>query len=200
MNIGIEANRIYESFREKYNSGASLELIREELARLEEIALSMDRPTTLAVAKIYFDRSMVDIHDFDRGIVFIYPLMEIEDPDALYVLGDNLLLYGKNERFKAQGEMMLRKSAEAGNTDAQISLALHLLDDGFVKHNAQEGVEWLTRAAKANDAEAQFLLACEYDRGDETPHDKEAALFWAKQAEKNGNADAILLVAVLEDS
>lgn len=201
MEIWDKAQVIHNEFSEKYKSGVENEVLLSDLTALEEKARSKDEAALLAVVRICLDRSLGKIYDPDKGLIYVRSLIELDDPDILYILGDHFLLSGEQDEIKANGEAMLRKSANAGNIDAQICLAMHLLDtESFVRHNVDEGLMWLTKAAMADNSEAQYLLACQYNHGDDTPRDKEKAKYWAKKAEQNGDPDAILLVAFLEDS
>ena len=201
MKIWEKAQAIHKEFGERFKSGVEDDVLLSDLVALEVKARSKDEAASLAVVWICQDRSLGKLYDPDKALIYVRSLIDLDDPDILYVLGDHLLLFGQQDEIKANGEAMLRKSASAGNIDAQICLALHLLDtENFVRHNVDEGLMWLTWAAMADNSEAQYFLACQYNHGDEVSHDKEKARYWAKKAEQNGNPDAILLVAILEDS
>ncbi|MDR3159876.1 MAG: hypothetical protein LBU11_12940 [Zoogloeaceae bacterium] len=83
----------------------------------------------------------------------------------------------------AEGLEMLRRLAEAGDTEAQALLAR-------LAQNPAERVAWLQRAAEGNFIEAQKDLALAHERGDGVPQDEKKTLFWMRRAAAQDNSGA----------
>jgi len=82
---------------------------------------------------------------------------------------------------------ILKPLAEAGNLEAQVTLAgLYRAGQG-VEKNHEAAVRLLTLAAKAGDAGAQYQLGVMHENGWGTPRDLAQAKKWFAEADKQGH-------------
>lgn len=80
----------------------------------------------------------------------------------------------------------LRKSAELGNTQAQIAVVYQYEFGEGVAKDYKEAVRWYTRAAQAGDPHGQRNLGSMYENGQGVPEDWiEAAKWYRKSAEQH---------------
>lgn len=87
----------------------------------------------------------------------------------------------------------LKKEAEGGNINAQITLAELYFNGIFVSENIDKAEYWLLKAVKSGNALAQADLAYLYL---EQYKDKEAKI-WLEKSAKQGNIDATYNLALL---
>lgn len=84
----------------------------------------------------------------------------------------------------------LRKTAKAGDADAQFSLAdMYYYGDG-IRKNYAKAFSWYQKAAEAGNVDAQYNLGFMYEYEQGTELDFVQAVFWYRKAAKAGYADA----------
>lgn len=105
---------------------------------------------------------------------------------------------------RQQALLLLKKSADAGNTAAMLRLAMYeLLGEGLTANaannledleaNKETGVNLVKQAANAKDSRAQRLLSRLYYQGVGMPQDIALGKYWLEQAADNGHPEAITL-------
>ena len=72
----------------------------------------------------------------------------------------------------------LRARAEAGDAEAQLSLAVGYAIGNIVAQNDAEAVRWYRRAANQGQADAQLSLGFKYEAGQVVPQDYAEAHMW----------------------
>lgn len=83
----------------------------------------------------------------------------------------------------------LKKFAEQGNVNAQLSLAFaYILSDGCKKDDA-EALKWFIKAADQNSIRAEWNVALCYDNGEGTQMNKIEAIKWYKKVYFNQKPD-----------
>ena len=88
----------------------------------------------------------------------------------------------------------LRKSAEAGNVEAQSNLGqLYYFDKNFF-----DAAFWLLQAAKQGLPSAQNNLAVMYFDGLGVEQNRERALFWLQKAAEQGDPNAVKNLVMLQ--
>ncbi len=109
-----------------------------------------------------------------------------------------------HQSARQQALLLLKKSADAGNTAAMLRLAMYgLLGEGstikssmtsdVVNIDAGKGVELVKQAANAKDSRAQRLLSRLYYQGVGVPQEITTGKYWLEQAAENGHPEAIML-------
>lgn len=109
-----------------------------------------------------------------------------------------------HQSARQQALLLLKKSADAGNTAAMLRLAMYeLLGEGstikssmtsdFVNIDTGKGVELVKQAANAKDNRAQRLLSRLYYQGVGVPQEITTGKYWLEQAAENGHPEAIML-------
>lgn len=88
-------------------------------------------------------------------------------------------------------------AAEAGDADAQFSLALRYAAGLGVPQDAARAAEWCRRAAEQGHVDSQFNLGQAYARGDGVPHDAARGAAWLRKAADQGHADAQTTLGVM---
>lgn len=107
---------------------------------------------------------------------------------------------GMSQAFKSSSVDELRKKAEAGDANAQYSLAACYYNGEGVPQDYTEAVKWYRKAAKQGIADAQLKLGLCYDGGDGTPQDHGEALKWFRKAAEQGEGHAQLVLGNCYDS
>ena len=74
----------------------------------------------------------------------------------------------------------LRARAEAGDAEAQLSLAVGYAIGNIVAQNDAEAVRWYRRAANQGHADAQLSLGFKYEDGQGVPQDYAEAHMWVQ--------------------
>lgn len=97
---------------------------------------------------------------------------------------------GQKESLINQAVYWYAKSAEQGNTKAQVNLGFMYLNGIGVEKDASKAVKLLSAASEKNDAKAQYFLGLAYLHGDgiEKNENKSFALF--KKSAEQGQVDA----------
>ena len=85
---------------------------------------------------------------------------------------------------------LLRKSLNAGYTDAWTSYALYLIERVGTQKSINEGLEWLKRGAEMKNGNAMIFLADCYRNGVGVPTDAAIALTWYERAAVAGEDGA----------
>jgi TPR repeat protein/transglutaminase-like putative cysteine protease len=86
---------------------------------------------------------------------------------------------------KVEGRPWLLKSAQGGNGDALLDLAvIHVKGDG-VPQDLQKGFDYALQAAESGQVKAQAFVASAYGLGVPVPSNGIAAIYWAKRASAN---------------
>jgi localization factor PodJL len=97
----------------------------------------------------------------------------------------------------AIGNDSLRKSALAGDANAQFVVATRYLNGENVPPDAVKAAYWYGRAAVAGLAPAQYRMATLYERGTGVERNMQAALSWYERAAALGNVKAMHNAAVI---
>jgi len=104
------------------------------------------------------------------------------------------LMYATGEggvpRDYAAAESWLRKAADQGHANAQVSLCTMYFNGGGVPQNYAAAMDWCRKAADQGDADAQTTLGFMYDEGQSVPMDHVAAVSWYRKAADQGNVRA----------
>lgn len=93
----------------------------------------------------------------------------------------------------------LKKSADVGNTEAMLRLAMYeLLNEGITEDlttSTADGIALVKQAASLQDSRAQRLLSKLYYQGIGVPQDLSNGKYWLEQAAVNGHKEAANVVA-----
>lgn len=93
----------------------------------------------------------------------------------------------------------LKKSANVGNTEAMLRLAMYeLLNEGITEDrttSTADGIALVKQAASLQDSRAQRLLSKLYYQGIGVPQDLSNGKYWLEQAAVNGHKEAASVVA-----
>lgn len=103
------------------------------------------------------------------------------DSVAQYNLGTSYAKSGNSE----EAEMWFRRSAQQGNTDAEIRLASSYAE------NDREEAKWWTRAALKGNKQAQFNIGAMYEDGRGVFKDQRYATEWFLKAAEQGSPHAM---------
>lgn len=112
-----------------------------------------------------------------------------DSPDKIAHLTD------KQKQTVSYAITLLTKVANAGNTDAMLSLALCYFEGVGIASDDKVGFEWVQKAANMNDVRAQKLLSRLYYQGIGTDASTELGKLWLHRAADNGHSEAKKLVA-----
>lgn len=88
----------------------------------------------------------------------------------------------------------LRRSAQGGNSYAQLILGNCYAEGKGVKADPRQAVHWWRKAAQAGNSEAQSRLGKAYLEGTGVAHNDKRAIKWLEQAAENGNPHAQYLI------
>ncbi len=91
----------------------------------------------------------------------------------------------------------LREAAAAGDSGAELELALRLIDGRGVAKDASAAAQWFERAAVQGVPVAQYRLATLYEKGLGVARDSALAMSWYAKAASAGNARAMHNLAVM---
>ncbi|MEE4358362.1 MAG: HNH endonuclease, partial [Desulfococcaceae bacterium] len=100
--------------------------------------------------------------------------------------------YGKAARW-------FRKSAEQGNIDAQVNLAIMYQQGDGVKQSFKNAAEWFQKAAEQGNTAAQNQLALMYWNGEGVEQNYAKAAEWYQKAAEQGDPDGQNYLGVLYD-
>ena len=90
----------------------------------------------------------------------------------------------------------LAQSAEAGDPNAELAIALKYLNGAVTTHDPIAGVRWMNRAARHGAAVAQYMLGYLYEKGGVIGADPVQAMRWYEAAALQGNRKAMHNLAV----
>ena len=94
------------------------------------------------------------------------------DPKSMFIVSANYYEGGDDfEPDPAKGLLWLRRSAEAGYPEAQMTLASLLVQGQEVPLDKAEAVYWARRAADQGFAAGHMMLGMMYENGDGVPQD-----------------------------
>jgi len=85
---------------------------------------------------------------------------------------------------------VLRKSAEAGDAEAQLVLGKRCKSGSGVAQSHEQAAHWYCKAAEQGHAKAQCCLALCYSKGEGVEKSDEQAIYWFGKAAEQGNEDA----------
>lgn len=92
----------------------------------------------------------------------------------------------------------LRKSANDGNPESQLSLAgMYYIGKGGVSKDIPTSVQWLTRSAEQGNVTAELILGLLYFRGEGVTKDLTTAKEWFAKAGHHGNAEAQYYLGIM---
>ncbi len=106
---------------------------------------------------------------------------------------------GNNDNKPKESEIrLLKKSADLGDSDAQIKLGRCYFEGRKgVEQSYIEALRWFRKAAEQGNAEAQIMLGCCYENGKGVEKDYSETIKWYRMAAKQGNVEAQFKLAVL---
>ncbi|NLN92153.1 MAG: sel1 repeat family protein [Candidatus Hydrogenedens sp.] len=105
--------------------------------------------------------------------------------------------YDKEEAPREVDIEVLKKSAEAGDSQAQYNLAISYYRGQGVEKDKAEAVRWFRKAAEQGHSKAQFVLAWCYCQGDGIEEDEEEASKWLIKAANQRNETAADLLNIV---
>ena len=124
--------------------------------------------------------------DFEAALREWRPLAEQGLAEAQYRLGE---MYGNDEGVEcddddAEYERWVRKAAEQGLPEAQITIGNHII---WTDDDHTEALSWYRKAAEQGNMEGQYVLGMKYSTSDGVDQDLEEATKWFKRAaERDG--------------
>ena len=124
--------------------------------------------------------------DSIKDVVKLFGAAKKGDSEAMFKLSATFLA-GNNE---TEAVKWLKKAAEQGNVQAQVTLGACYDDGKGVSEDAAEAVKWFRKAAEQGNASAQFLLGAAYCTGKGVSKDEAEAVKWYRKAAEQGNASA----------
>jgi TPR repeat protein len=131
----------------------------------------------------FFVGNVVVLNLYYRGIVYI-----ICGPRQSSV-SISKAVHGSMETNKEATVAQLLERANAGDVDAQWSLAKAYYHGERIPQNDGQALRWCREAAEQGHAEAQWSLAKAYQHGEGVPQDHVQALQWYLKAAEQGHAD-----------
>lgn len=93
----------------------------------------------------------------------------------------------------------LIESANAGNPNAQYTMALYYKNGTELEQDMQKSIEWGTKSAEQGYAHAQFYMGKCYLNGEGVDVDKEKGLDLLKKSAEQGYIDATKLLKELTE-
>lgn len=178
--------------------GAFIERDEEEAARLlREATEANHTEAKQMLAMLHLEGRGVE-RDLERGAELMREAADEGNVTAIYTLG---ILYAEGAGVRLdtrEAYEWFDRAARRGNTEAQIELALGLLngDAGDPDLGEQQRIEnaifWLRRAAEAGNPVAENRLAHAYSQGFGVPLDAVQAAYYHARAVAGGLADARL--------
>lgn len=123
--------------------------------------------------------------DFDRAYHYLNDIGKIKE--------DALSEKQKSNRLGAIKLMV--KTAQLGNTNAMLALAMYYFKGMGVKQDEQKGFAIVQKAADMNDMRAQKLLSRLYYQGYGTQSDMDLGEVWLQRAADNGHDEARKIIA-----
>lgn len=87
--------------------------------------------------------------------------------------------------------LRLIENAEAGNPNAQYTMALYYKNGTELEKDIAKSIEWATKSAQQGYAHAQYYMAKCYLNGDGVEIDKEKALDYMEKSAKQGYSEAV---------
>lgn len=155
------------------------------------LASAGDAAAQYAVGRAYLLGSGIEKNDIE-GDEWIEKSALQNYVEAQYFLGLQM-----ESRFHNELEPSLEKAvhwftkaAEAGNADAQYSLALIFISNKSVAQNVDDAIKWFKKSADNKNAEAALYLYDLYSKGTDVTKDDAEALRWLMKAAELGSRDA----------
>ena len=135
---------------------------------------------------------IVPFHSRRKGIEWLTRSAENNDPLGMYCLAR---AYGIEKDLDPDGSKArawLRRSAELGNSRAQLEYGLLLLEDGA---DSEEAERWLEKAIAGGEVDGKYILGA-FIAGDlEDPATGERGMKLLEEASNEGSASASLLLS-----
>jgi TPR repeat protein len=163
--------------------GASVPSEDTELKLPEEKVLSS--LVTLAVTMLDYPKLQVAAHSIIKLVA------ENEIPQAMGVLGTHLLDGNGLPQDSEEGEKLLRKAAEGGDSDATKQLARRMLDGDGLPQDSEEGERWLRKAVEGGDGWEMIVLAERLLDGHGLPQDSQEGEKLLRKAAEGGDSWAM---------
>ena len=116
--------------------------------------------------------------------------LDRKDVEIWYALGHANLGGHGVERDIAQGELWLRKAADAGHVRAMTRLGMLLFRDERSDEDKRESLEWYRRAAALGDSSGMISMGLAYREGRCVPVDEKKAVDWFIKAHEAGARNA----------
>jgi len=169
------------------------ENLKEEFNEIKTMADSGDAEAQFQLAKMYGEGRGVE-KDFGEFIIWMRKSAEQKNPKAQFQLALQLkkgIWTPKYENelsdlFEAS-KVGLRKLAEAGDSEAQISLGAIYTEAGGVEQDYKEAFKWYRKASEKGNHRAQTALGMAYARGQGVEQDYEQAIKWYRKAADQGS-------------
>lgn len=120
-----------------------------------------------------------------------------EEGDAVAQMEIGAALSQEAWRKYAAASKWIRKAAESGNTDAQVSLARQYAKGLGVEQNYTEAAKWAMKAAEQGNSRGQCDLGMLYYDGHGVDQDYKEAAKWLAKAAEAGVRDAQLHLGLL---
>lgn len=90
-----------------------------------------------------------------------------------------------------------RKSADQGNSEAQLNLGV-MYQKGFgIEKNNEQAVSWFRKSAEQGNSDAQLNLGAMYQYGDGVDKSNEQAVSWYRKSAEQDNRDAQVSLGVM---
>lgn len=125
-----------------------------------------------------------------EALSLLAPYLE-NDSNALYELGNALMLGLGVKKKLYDGYRFVYKAAQKDNLSAAESVAICLMQGYGCDKNLQEAFKWFEKAEKLGSARAKYYLSIFYFNGMAVKRDVEKALALLAEGEKAGDADCI---------
>ena len=88
----------------------------------------------------------------------------------------------------------LKEQAEAGDTEAMLTLAFIYYEGAGTKKDPEQSFYWLEKAADEEIPKAMLMLALSYGKGEGTGKDETKFFHWAMKAAEAGMRDAMFII------
>lgn len=93
--------------------------------------------------------------------------------------------------------LRLIENAEAGNPNAQYTMALYYKNGTELEKDINKSIEWAMKSANQGYAHAQYYMAKCYLNGDGVEQNKELALDLLKKSAEQGYSEAVNMLKAL---
>jgi uncharacterized protein len=115
-----------------------------------------------------------------------------DDPKAQFKRALRLWRHGQraSKHRKVEAMKFYEHAAQSGILEAQVKLAVILLDSELPFYDVTKGFHWMTQAARKGHRGAQYFLGVQFATGEMTEADPKRAIYWYRKAAASGSAEA----------